>query len=115
MHVIAVPDLAASGAFYRNVLGFEIEEMSDPGWRFFVRDACRIMAGECPDAMPASALGDHSYFLYLMVDDAEAFHARAVANGAEITKSLRDESWGNREFGLRTIDGHRIMVGQRLR
>jgi uncharacterized glyoxalase superfamily protein PhnB len=114
MHVIAVANLAASGAFYRDALGFDVEEMGDPGWRLFVRDACRIMAGECPDATPAGALGDHSYFLYLMVDDVDAFHTRAVASGAEITKSLRNEPWGNREFGLRTVDGHRIMVGQRL-
>ena len=31
--VLAVPDLARSGAFYRDVLGFEIREMGDPGWR----------------------------------------------------------------------------------
>ena len=52
-HVIAVPNLAASSAFYRDVLGFEIREMGDPGWRMFVNGGCRIMAGECPDAMPA--------------------------------------------------------------
>ena len=28
-----------------------------------------------------------------------------------ITKPLRDEPWGMREFGLRTADGHRIMIG----
>ena len=78
------------------------------------RRPAEALSGECPDATPASALGDHSYFLYLMVDDVDAFQTRAVANGAEITKSLRNEAWGNREFGLRTVDGHRIMVGQRL-
>jgi uncharacterized glyoxalase superfamily protein PhnB len=113
MHVIAVPNLAASGAFYRTVLGFEVEEMGDPGWRFFVKDACRIMAGECPDATPARDIGDHSYFMYLVVDDVDACHARALANDAEIVKPLRDEAWGMREFGLRTVDGHRIMIGQR--
>jgi uncharacterized glyoxalase superfamily protein PhnB len=113
MHVIAVPNLAASGAFYRDVLGFEVEEMA-PGWRQFVGGGCRIMAGECPDAMPARDTGDHSYFAYLVVDDVDALCERATARGAEITKSLRDEPWKMREFGLRTVDGHRIMVGQRL-
>ena len=34
--------------------------------------------------------------------------------GAEIVKAPATEPWGMREFGLRTIDGHRIMVGQDL-
>ena len=113
MHVLAVPNLAASAAFYRDVLGFEVHEIGDPGWRIFVNGACRVMAGECPDALPARELGDHSYFAYLVVDDVDAYHRRAVAHGAELCKPLRDEPWGAREFGLRTIDGHRIMVATR--
>lgn len=111
MYVLAVPDLARSGAFYRDVLGFEVREMGDPGWRMFVKDACRIMAGECPDAMPARDLGDHSYFGYLVVDDVDAYCTRVAAAGAEFVKPLRSEPWGMREFGIRTVDGHRIMIG----
>lgn len=114
MFVIAVPDLTASGAFYRDVLGFEVHEMGDAGWRMFVNGSCRIMAGECPDAAPASTLGDHSYFAYLVVDDVDRYHTRAVARGVEVLKPLRDEPWKMREFALRTLDGHRIMVAQRL-
>jgi predicted enzyme related to lactoylglutathione lyase len=114
MFVLAVPNLERSGAFYRDVLGFEVREMGDPGWRMFVRDNCRIMAGECPDALPARELGDHSYFGYLVVDDADAYYQRALSRQAEIIKPLASEPWGMREFGLRTVDGHRIMVGQSL-
>ena len=71
MYVLAVPDLARSSAFYRDVLGFSIHEMGDPGWRMYSRDACRIMAGECRDALPPSQLGDHSYYAYLVVDDTQ--------------------------------------------
>jgi predicted enzyme related to lactoylglutathione lyase len=112
--VIAVPDLERSAAFYRDVLGFEVREIGDPGWRLFVRDGCRIMAGRCPDALPAAELGDHSYFAYLVVDDVDAYHRRAVAAGAELLKALRTEPWGMRDFGLRTDDGHRIMLGQEV-
>jgi predicted enzyme related to lactoylglutathione lyase len=114
MFVLAVPDLERSAAFYRDVLGFEIRDMGDPGWRMYVRDACRIMAGECPGAIPPQQLGDHSYFGYLVVDDIDGLHAKAFAAGAEITKAPADEAWGMREFGLRTVDGHRIMFGQEL-
>jgi uncharacterized glyoxalase superfamily protein PhnB len=112
--VLAVPDLKRSAAFYRDVLGFEIREMGDAGWRMYVRDACSIMAGECPDATPVAELGDHSYFAYLVVDDVDALHGEAAEAGAEIVKELVTEAWGMREFGVRTIDGHRIMFGQKV-
>jgi len=112
-YVLAVPDLARSAAFYRSVLGFEVRELA-PGWMLYVKDSCSIMAGACPDAIPPSELGDHSYFAYLVVDDVDAYHERAVSLGTEIIKSLRDEPWHMREFGLRTADGHRIMIGSHL-
>jgi len=113
MHVIAVPDLARCVAFYRDLMGFAVEDMGDPGWAMLVAGNCRIMAGACPDALPPRDLGDHSYFAYLVVDDVDAYHAR-LAGKVELTKPLRDEPWGMRELGLRTADGHRIMVGQPL-
>jgi predicted enzyme related to lactoylglutathione lyase len=108
--VIAVSDLSRSGEFYRSVLGFEVHDMA-PGWRWFIKDSCRIMVGECPDALPVRELGDHSYFAYLVVDDVDDYYGRAVAKDAEIVKPLRDEPWDMREFGIRTCDGHRLMIG----
>ncbi len=114
MFVLAVPDLEKSARFYREVLGFEVRQIGDPGWRIFQRDAVQIMAGECPDALPPAELGDHSYFAYFRVADAQACHDEILSRGAEILKPLRDEPWGMREFALRTVDGHRIMMGQEL-
>lgn len=112
MYVLAVQNLEISGAFYRDVLGFTVREIGDPGWRLFVRDSCEIMAGECPDAIPAQDLGDHSYFAYFVVENVDQYYETVVANNVEVIKPLRDEPWGMREFGLRTVDGHRIMLGQ---
>ncbi|TFW17937.1 bleomycin resistance protein [Massilia arenosa] len=110
-YVIAVPDLERSAAFYRDMLGFTVHEIGNAGWRFFVKDHCFIMAGECRDAMPVADTGDHSYFAYLDVDDVDALHAELSAKGVELVKPLRSEVWGQREFGIRTVDGHRIMFG----
>ena len=114
MYVLAVPDLAVSSAFYRDVLGFDIRPLA-PGWLLYEQNGCRIMAGECRDALPPRELGDHSYFGYLVVDDVDEYHRRVTMQGTEIVKSLRTEPWGMREFGLRTADGHRIMLGTRVR
>jgi len=114
MFVLAVPDLKVSSEFYNKVLGVEIHEIGDPGWRMYLRDNCHIMAGECPDSIPASELGDHSYFGYLVVDNAKEYYEQIKNNGVEILKSIRDEPWAMREFSIRTIDGHKLMVGERL-
>ena len=110
-YVIAVPDLERSARFYGDVLGFEIREVGDPGWRFFVRDKCYVMAGECRDATPAGQLGDHSYFAYVEVAGIDDLYRELADKGVELIKPLRDEPWGMREFGIRTVDGHRMMFG----
>jgi len=109
--VLAVPNLKTSADFYRSVLGFTVREMA-PGWLFFERGNCSIMAGECPDAIPPKDLGDHSYFGYVVVEGIDAYYESVRAAKAELIKTLRDEPWGMREFGVRTVDGHRIMFGE---
>jgi catechol 2,3-dioxygenase-like lactoylglutathione lyase family enzyme len=113
-YVIAVANLARSSAYYRDVLGFRVHEIGDPGWRFYERDACFILAGECPDAIPPAELGDHSYFAYVLVEHIDSLFAELTARGAKVIKQLRDEPWGMREFGIRTVDGHRMMFGAAL-
>jgi uncharacterized glyoxalase superfamily protein PhnB len=110
--VLAVHDLERSSAWYRDVLGCDIEDPDPGNWRFCRAGAVIFMLGRCPDVPPASELGDHSYVAYLNVDDVDAFHARALAAGAEVLKAPKDESWGMRELGLRSPDGHRFMFGQ---
>jgi predicted enzyme related to lactoylglutathione lyase len=111
--VLAVPDLERSIAFYRDVLGFNPKEMG-PGWKWMEKDNCRLMLGECSDATPPRDLGDHSWYGYWHVDDVDGYYAAVKAKGCEFTKELRNESWGMREFGVRTIDGHRILIGQEI-
>lgn len=110
--VIAVRDLVRSADYYRDVLGFSIGWNEVPGWRLFTRDACTIMAGECPDAPPARDLGEHSYMAYFEVDDVNGLHSDVAARGAQMVKPLRTEPWGMREFGIETVDGHRMMFGE---
>lgn len=112
-YVIAVPDLETSARFYRDVLGFEIHEIGDPGWRFYSSGQVLIMAGECRDALPPRELGDHSWFAYIEVDDIDRLYESVVSRGAEVVSPLLLEPWGMREFGIRTSDGHRIKFGSR--
>ncbi len=112
--VLAVHDLERSTAWYRDVLGCQVDEVDPGNWTFCRAGAVTFMLGRCPDVPAASELGDHSYIAYLRVDDVAAYYRQAVAAGAEVRKDLREEPWGMREFGLRSPDGHRFMVGQRV-
>lgn len=114
-YVIAVPDLKVSAKFYGDVLGFEVHEIGDPKWRFYSRDEVIIMAGECPDALPPRELGDHSWFAYIEVDGIDELHESVAGKGVEVISPLVGEPWGMREFGIRTVDGHRIRFGSPVR
>jgi catechol 2,3-dioxygenase-like lactoylglutathione lyase family enzyme len=110
--VLAVRDLTVSTRYYKDVLGFTEDPIRGDGWCFLTRDSFRVMLGECPDATPASELGDHSYFAYWNVEGVDQLHAEFAAKGALISSKPADKPWGLREFGLRTPDGHRITCGE---
>lgn len=112
--VLAVPDLVSSASYFRDALGFRLEWPEGMGWQLATRGAVRIMLGHCPDAIAPSATGDHSYFGYLKVTNAEALHEELVSRGAIILQPPVDRPHGMREFLVGTPDGHRMMVGQDL-
>jgi catechol 2,3-dioxygenase-like lactoylglutathione lyase family enzyme len=111
--VLAVLDLERSTGYYTSVLGLALD-FEAPGWSFLSRGSFRVMLGECTDAVPPGDLGDHSWYGYVTVSDAAALYAEYQASGAEFTQHLADKPWGMREFGVRTMDGHRLMFGQEL-
>ena len=113
--VLAVRNLDVSTRYYIDMLGFSRDPIDAPGWSFLSKDSFRLMLGECSDAMPAGELGDHSYFVYLTLDDVDDYHREIIARGASVHSGPADKPWGLREFGLTTPDGHRITCGQPVR
>ena len=112
-YVLAVHNVQESARFYVDVLGFSVD--SDlGGWIFVKKDNCMIMLGECPDDMHPSELGCHNYFAYLRVDDVDAYHAQVERAGFEPLDVVADKPWGMREFGVKTPEGHRLMIGQTI-
>ena len=110
---LAVRNLKESTQFYIDVLGFrrDFGDGSD-GWSFLSRDHFKVRLGECPDEKPASELGDHAYFVYLTVEGLDELYQELCARGAEVLSEPEDQPWGQREFSIRTPDGHRIRFGE---
>lgn len=52
--------------------------------------------------------------IYVMVDDVDAVHERAVAAGAEIVSEPVDEEYGHRRFSARDPEGHRWYFAQEI-
>jgi len=113
-YVLAVPDLERTTAYFEDALGFARDWNDGDNWQALVRGGVRLMLGHCPDALPPSELGDHSYFAYVDVDDIDALHAEIAAKGAIVRSAPADKPWGRREMAVGTPDGHRLMFGQTI-
>lgn len=112
-YVLAVQNLAASVAHYQEKLGFTTDWAYD-GWHQLRRGKFVVMLGECTDDRSAFETRNHSYFAYVQVEGVDELFRELVTKGAEIHYPLGSKPWGMREFGVITIDGHRIMFGQQL-
>ncbi len=112
-YVLAVNDLARSADFYISQLGFRTL-WAEGGWHFLLRDTTHIMLGECPDDQPASDVGCHSYFAYLDVENIDLLYEEFQSKQVAILSEIENKPWGQREFSIRTIDGHRITLGEEV-
>lgn len=59
----------------------------------------------------APPAGDHSHGVCVRVDDPDAHHARAVAEGADVFRELRDEEYGARGYQVRDLEGRSWYFG----
>lgn len=112
-YVLAVQDLAKSATYYQEQLGFETWWSAD-GWHFLKREKFMVMLGECQDDVSAFETGNHSYFAYVEVEGIDNLYAEYQSGDIEILAEITDRPWGQREFAIRTIDGHRLMFGEEI-
>ena len=115
-HVLAVESAAVTSLYFQEKCGFEeFRAVGENDWRFLRRNDCFLMLGTCAGETPAGETGNHSYFAYWHADDVDALHQEWLEKGALIDARPVSKPWGMREFGLRTPDGHRIVVGQEIK
>ena len=112
-YVLAVNNLANSVNYYKDKLGFQTIWEGD-SWHFLARDAAKIMLGECPEDQPASDLKNHSYFAYLEIEKIDRLYEEYTSKQVEILSDIESKPWGQKEFSLKTVDGHRITFGEQI-
>jgi catechol 2,3-dioxygenase-like lactoylglutathione lyase family enzyme len=104
--VLLVPDVPATAAFYRTVLGFK----SDPG-------------GDTPDysvvwrdnAALHFAPGEHAprgVRVFFWVRDVDALYADVMSQGVAIDVPIGTRPYGIRDFSIRDPNGVVVVLGQ---
>lgn len=65
-----------------------------------------IMLGSARDGDDPLAIRQGTGAVYVIVQDPDAHHARAVAAGAEIVRELQDMDYGSRDYAARDLEGN---------
>jgi catechol 2,3-dioxygenase-like lactoylglutathione lyase family enzyme len=119
---LLVRDIAASTAFYCDVLGFSVRQtvpdaapfvfvwLERDGVPVFLNDP-KAIAHDFPDASHRPAGGTAT--LFFVVTDVDAFHDR-VAPRTRIVMPLKTQFYGMREFAVEDPDGHILTFAERV-
>ena len=104
---LAVRDVAASVAFYREVVGLELEHAFDDGsFALLRRGGAELALVHSDSPQPQGA--------YLYVTGVKTLHAHCAERGGPIVGPLTMEPWGVLDFVIEDPDGHRIAIGERM-
>lgn len=113
-----VRDVVAAAEYYRDALGFSVPRFwgEPPCFCMPHRDGLIIMLSQTQDASiirpNSKAVRDESWDAYVWVKDADALYAEVKPRGAIIAyEPLLKEGYGNREFGVRDLDGYLLAFG----
>jgi uncharacterized protein len=119
--ILYVADQARASAFYAVVLDrapaldeigmTEFSLGADAALGLMPEGGIRRLLGDVlPD--PAGAAGVPRAELYLIVDDAVAVHARALAAGARDLSPVQDRDWGDRAGYVLDPDSHVVAFAE---
>ena len=114
-------DMPAMVAFYRDVLGFEVDwdgespyaEFKNDGVRFsmYARRLLAELLGQEP-SFPTGTNGTFELAIDLpRFEDVDSAYARIVAAGGRPVYAPRDEPWGMRSSMVADPDGNLIEIG----
>lgn len=102
--VLHVPDVSATTAFYRDVLGFTCD-FGDDTYAVVWRDNSAIHFVQNAD-------GARGVQLFQWVKDVDAYYQELIERGVEVATAPMNQPYGLREFSVRDINGVQIVFGQ---
>jgi lactoylglutathione lyase len=119
--ILFVADLARSKAFYRDVLGLDVEFEDDESVGFKIKglafivlqvDRARVQLQGEPTATPKAGA---TAFLTTFTDDVDVLHADLAGRGIDFFQSPADQPWGVRTAYFKDPDGHVWEIAQPIK
>lgn len=101
-----------------SVFGFaEHYRYGDPvsGIQIYLGDAYIMLTGPRPGAKSPALLGYGTQMLTVMTADVEDHYQRSEKAGAKIWEELHETVYGERQYGVEDLDGHRWLFSQHAR
>ncbi|MGI9406339.1 MAG: glyoxalase superfamily protein [Hyphomicrobiaceae bacterium] len=112
MTVLEVTDIERSAAFYRNKLGFAVNNWGEPPSFVIVqRGLVTIALDRSQRNQPSN---NQWWTAYIYVADADAVRAEFVREGVAIHREIEDTFYGCRDFDVMDPDGYILAFGQPL-
>ena len=113
---LPVPDVASTGAHYRDVLGFRCEYVAGEPAEFAIysRGGATVMFRRIADAVlvrPNEMQGG-TWDVFCWVDDVDALYEELRGSGATVVYSPVVQPYGMKEFAVRDPNGHVLGFGQ---
>jgi len=85
------------------------------GAQVYLGNAYIILTGpRSGDASPAQ-LGHRTQYLTVFVDDVDADYGKVKSAGARIVEELQETIYGERQYGVEDLEGHRWLFSQHAR
>lgn len=111
-------DLEEACEWLTRVFGFsEQYRYGDPlsGIQMRLGEACIQLSHPRDYREVPAVLGCGTQMLTIIVPDVEAHYRRSKAEGARIWEELQETCYGEKQYGVEDLDGHRWLFSQHVR
>lgn len=115
-HLVYV-DVAAALAWLSGTFGFEEHyRYGEPdGAQMRLGSACIMLYRSRPGAASPQQLGSRTQSLTVFVEDVDAHYERTRSAGARIFEEMNETIYGERQYGVEDLEGHRWLFSQHVR
>jgi len=117
---VAYQDVAEAAEWLSKVFGFREhyryggEDGAVGGVQMYLGDAFIMLERAKGGASPAQ-LGYGTQYLTVFVQDVEAHFAQASSEGARIVEALHETVYGELQYGVEDLDGHKWLFSRHAR